>query len=128
MSTTIYEPSKYVLQAVNAKLKSLGYTIIGNTFPRFEVYSFDVTPSGEKVNTMWDCTFIIEALSSSTSPGESLDMIENIKQHFSESINISHFKCDIWIWEICSSFAEETETQNFIWRQSQRVRLKLTQI
>lgn len=124
----IYEPSKYVLIAVNSKLKSLGYTIVGETFPRFEVYSFDTTPSGRKDIGMWDCTFIIEAITDGTSPLPSLDMIENIKQHFNEDLVISHFKCDIWIWEINSQISEVTETNFMIWRQSQRVRLKLTQI
>lgn len=125
----IYEPSKYVLQAVLAKLVALGYALDNAaTFPRFEVYSFDTTPSGEKGLTMWDCTFIMEAISGLTSPGESLTMIENIKQYFSDTLSVSHFKIDIWIWEINSSFNEITETNTMIWRQSQRVRLKLTQI
>ena len=124
----IYEPSKYVLQAVNAKLIALGYAIIGATYPRFEVYSFDTTPSGEKGLTMWDCTFIMEAISGQTSPGQSLDMIENIKAYFSNTFVITHFKVDVWIWEINTSFEEVTETDFHIWRQSQRVRLKLTQI
>ena len=124
----IYEPSKYVLQAVNAKLVQLGYSLVGTVYPRFEVYSFDTTPSGEKGQTMWDCTFIMEAITNSTSPGPSLDMIENIKGYFSETFTISHFKIDIWIWEICSGFEEISETDFHIWRQTQRVRLKLTQI
>lgn len=123
----IYEPSKYVLQAVIAKLKALNYVTTGDTFPRFEVYSFDTTPSGRKDIGMWDCTFIIEAITQTTSPGPSLDMIENIKQYFNESLVVTNFNIDIWIWEINSSFSEVTETNLMIWRQSQRVRLKLTQ-
>ena len=124
----IYEPSKYLFQAVASKLIALGYATDGvNTFPRFEVHSFDTTPTLEKERTSWEVTFIMEAITNDSSPGQSLDMVENIKQHFSETLPINYFNCVIWQWDILTSIEEVTDTELNIWRQVQRVRVTLQQ-
>lgn len=125
----IYEPSKSLFQAVVAKLLTLNYAVDGvNTFPRFEVHSFDTTPTLEKERTSWEVTFIMEAITNDSSPGPSLDMVENIKQYFSETLTITHFRCVIWQWDMLTSIEEVTDTELNIWRQVQRVRVTLEQI
>ena len=69
----------------------------------------------------------MEAITNDSSPGTSLDMVENIKQHFSETLPISYFNCVIWQWDILTSIEEVTETEYNIWRQIQRVRVRLEQ-
>ena len=124
----IYEPSKYLFQAVASKLIALGYATDGvNTFPRFEVHSFDTTPTIEKERTSWEVTFIMEAITNDSRPGPSLDMVENIKQHFSETLPINYFNCVIWQWDILTSIEEVTDTELNIWRQVRRVRVTLQQ-
>lgn len=124
----IYTPTKYLFKALAAKVKTLGYVTQGvNTFPRVEIYNFDETPNGHKTNYEWDITCLIEAVSNSTSPAESFDMNEAIKNGVTTALNITNFKCDFMVWEQLTPFQETTETDLIIWRQSQRVRFHLTQ-
>ena len=122
----IYEPVKYLYKAVVAKLVSLGYKVDGvNNYPRVEVHSFDKTPTTEKNATSWDITFIIDVITNDSSPGPSFDIIENILNNFSESITITNFRCVIWDWELLTPVEEVNEADFNIWRQIQRVRVRL---
>lgn len=125
----IYTPTKWLLKALNATITGLGYeTIDVNTFPRVELYDFIETTNGHKTNYEWDVTCIIEAISNKTSPAESLDINEAIKNGLTTAINITHFKCDILIFEELLQYQEVSENDMVIWRQLQRVRFHLTQL
>lgn len=122
----IYEPVKYLYKAVVAKLVSLGYKVDGvNNYPRVEVHSFDKTTTTEKNMTSWDITFIIDVITNDSSPGPSFDIIENILNNFSEDISITNFRCVIWDWELLTPVEEVNEADFNIWRQIQRVRVRV---
>lgn len=121
-----YEPIKYLYKAVAGKLVALGYKVDGvNSYPRVEIHSFDKTPTAEKNMSSWEVTFIIDVITDNSSPGQSLDIIENIQNNFSENITISNFRCVIWDWELLTQVEEVTESNFNVWRQIQRVRVRL---
>ena len=82
-----YEPIKYLYKAVASKLDALGYKVDGvNNYPRVEIHSFDKTPTTEKNMSSWEVTFVIDVITDNSSPGQSLDIIENIQNNFSEAV------------------------------------------
>lgn len=124
----MYLPQKYLHKALISKLKTLGYSVSGlNTFPRVEVYNFDTTPTGEKVNKQWTVTFLFDCISAKTDPSESYTMLETIRNGFSESLTVDHFNIYLWIWDQHTDFMETSENDDIIFRQLQRVRLELTE-
>lgn len=116
----MYLPQKYIQKAVNDKIKSLGYSISGvTTFPRVEVYDFITTPTGEKENTEWICTFLIDVISTDASTG--LTILETIRNNF--NLTISHFENPLTIFEQHTEIDEEQDGLPIINRQLQRIRL-----
>lgn len=125
----IYLPRTYLQKALVSKLKSLGYSVSGvNVFPRVEVYDFDTTPTGEKVNKQWVVTFLFDVVSNESDPSEGLSILETIRKNISESLTVEHFKIYIWIWEQHTEIEEATENENMIIRQLQRVRVEVEEI
>lgn len=118
----MYLPQKYIQKAVNDKIKSLGYSISGvTTFPRVEVYDFITTPTGEKENIEWICTFLIDVISTDASTG--LTILETIRNNF--NLTISHFENPLTVFEQHTEIDEEQDGLPIINRQLQRIRLHI---
>ena len=121
----MYLPHKYLLKALVAKIKTLGYTM-DNTFPRVEIHSWDTTPEGEKTLVDWACTCIIEVISNTTDVAESLSIIEGIRSNIDESLVVENFNLWNVTWEMLSQYEEIDDNNKKIWRQLQRVRFNVS--
>lgn len=121
----MYLPHKYILKALVAKIKTLGYKM-DTSFPRVEIHSWDTTPEGEKTLTDWACTCIIEVVSNNTDVEESLNMIEAIRNAVDETLSVDNFTVWNIVWETLSQYEEIDENNKKIWRQLQRVRINVT--
>lgn len=125
----MYLPAKYLLKAINTKVKALGYSVTGvNTFPRVEVYDFNTTPTGEKVNKQWVVTFLFDIVTNKSDSSDGYTILEAIRNDFDSSLSVSKFQIYIWVWEQHTEIQEATNNNDVITRQLQRVRVELQEI
>ena len=114
-----YTPHKYLHKALVSKIKNLGFATFGS-FPRVEVYNFDVTPGAPKGINDYVVTCIVEVIDSGDDMTRSLDMIETLRTNLDE-INIAGYDV-IAEPEILTTATETTDTDFIIYRQIQRMR------
>lgn len=100
---------------------SKGYKMAG--FPRVEIYSFDTSNSLAKELDDFEITFVIEVVANDCS--QSLSMIDNIRSSIENELTISNYKIVYLVKELLNEIEEITETELSIWRQIQRIRIKL---
>lgn len=114
---------KYLHKALVTKIEGLGYRTQG-AFPYVEIYSFDETPGGNKEDDYFEVTCIVEPISNSLDPSESLNMLEAIRTGIT-TLTLDEYRCFGIYFEQHTPQHEAGEADLNIWRQTQRVRFHL---
>ena len=122
-------PEYALLIAINTKLKALGYQIEGvNTFPRVEVHSLIGTETGEKAETQWAVTGLIDVITQSSAPDSAYGIVNTITTNINESLQVSGYNLYIWVIENTENFEETSDNDDVISRILIRFRVELKKI
>lgn len=115
-------------KALVKELKRLGYPCVGSPKIEQPVVLIDqirlTNPVAVKDAQDYEVTFVLDAITLSTSPDKSYEVITKIRSQL--NIKIEEYTIQQLTFEECQPIQQQNE-QGLLWRQVQRVRILLIQ-